>query len=65
MLNPFLGPGLLAAERARRQREKFKVGVYATLVTATIFLTGLLIQGCRNGQSASEEGGQAVHMQAQ
>jgi hypothetical protein len=65
MLNPFLGPALLAAERARRQREKFKIGVYATLVTATVFLTGLLIQGCRNSQGATEAGGQPVQTQVQ
>lgn len=46
MMNPFLQPGSLLAEQERRRREKFQVGVYAVLVTAAIFLAGLLIEGC-------------------
>lgn len=51
-MNPFLQPGSLLAEQERRRREKFQVGVYAVLVTAAVFLAGLLIQGCIHMQSA-------------
>ncbi len=51
MTNPFLQPGSLLAEQERRRREKFKVGVYSVLITAAIFLAGLLIQGCIHVQS--------------
>jgi hypothetical protein len=52
MTNPFLQPGSLLAEQERRRREKFKVGVYAVLITAAVFLAGLLIQGCIHVQSS-------------
>lgn len=50
MSNPFIEPGSLLSELERRRRERFKVGVYAVLGTATIFLAGMLIQGCKNQQ---------------
>jgi LysM repeat protein len=52
MSNPFIEPGSIKVELERRRRERFKTGVYAVLGTATIFLIGMLIQGCRHQQQA-------------
>jgi LysM repeat protein len=60
MSNPFIEPGLLLAELERRRRERLKVGVYAVLGTAAIFLTGMLIQGCKNQHTESEAPGDPV-----
>lgn len=64
MSNPFHGLGSLSAERARRRREHFKVGVYAALVAVALLVVGLLIQGCRDhhspGEAANEDGAGAA-----
>lgn len=61
MSNPFIEPGSLITELQRRRRERFQIGVYAVLGTATVFLAGMLIQGCRNHeQSATEDSGQTA-----
>jgi hypothetical protein len=47
MANPFGLPRVLLAEREVRRRQQFRAGVYAVLITATILIMGMLIQGCR------------------
>ncbi len=54
MSNPFITPGSSIAERAQSRRKKFKLGVYAFLITMTVLLLGMLIQGCRAQQSPGE-----------
>lgn len=53
MANPFGLPKVLLAEREARRRKQFRAGVYATLITATILIMGMLIQGCRTQQAPS------------
>ena len=53
MANPFGLPKVLLAEREARRRKQFRAGVYATLITATILIVGMLIQGCRTQQAPS------------
>jgi LysM repeat protein len=55
MANPFGLPKVLLAERDARRRKQFRAGVYATLITATILIMGVLIQGCRTQQTPSAE----------
>ena len=51
--NPFIPAGALMAERQRRNRTQFKVGVFAVLAAHAMLLTGLLIQGCRSDGSST------------
>ena len=53
MANPFGLPKVLLAEREARRRKQFRAGVYAALITATILIMGMLIQGCRTQQAPS------------
>jgi LysM repeat protein len=55
MANPFIEPRPLITEVERRRRERFQIGVYAVLATATVFLAGMLIQGCQNHQKAADD----------
>ena len=50
-----MGPNLSLAQRERKHRENFRLGVYASLAALTLLLSGLLIQGCRNSQVPSED----------
>ena len=47
MANPFGLPRVLLAEREQRRRQQFRAGVYTVLITATVLIMGMLIQGCR------------------
>jgi LysM repeat protein len=51
--NPFLPAGELMAERARKNRERVKFGVFAVLVAHLALVMGLLIEGCKRDDSAS------------
>lgn len=53
MSNPFLEPKSLLVEVERKRRERFKVSVYVGLGAMTVFLLGLLIQGCQRSESPS------------
>jgi LysM repeat protein len=55
MSNPFIEPRSLITELERRRRERFQIGVYAVLGTATVFLAGMLIQGCQNHQQTAAD----------
>ena len=55
MANPFGLPRVMLAEREARRREQFRAGVYAALITATVLIMGMLIQGCRTQQAPSAE----------
>ena len=55
MANPFGLPKVLLAEREARRRKQFRAGVYATLITATILIMGMLIQGCRTSKHRQRE----------
>jgi LysM repeat protein len=46
-LNPFNTPGSPMAERQRRRRERFKIGVMAFVAMNIVLFLGLLIQGCQ------------------
>lgn len=41
---------MLLAEREARRRQQFRAGVYTVLITATVMIIGMLIQGCRTQQ---------------
>ncbi len=51
MSNPFLEPRSILVEQERKRRERFKVSVYVGLSAMTVFLLGLLIQGCQRSDS--------------
>lgn len=51
--NPLVPAGSLMAERQRRNRVQFKVGVYAVLATQLMLILGLLFEGCRRDEPAS------------
>ncbi len=51
MSNPFTEPGPFISELQRRRRERFTVGVYAVLGITLLFVSGLLIQGCKQQQA--------------
>jgi nucleoid-associated protein YgaU len=61
MPNPFIPAGSLMAERQRRNRAQFKVGVYAVLAAHVMLLLGVLIQGCKSDDLASSAPGEASH----
>ncbi|HYG33183.1 MAG TPA: LysM peptidoglycan-binding domain-containing protein [Clostridia bacterium] len=50
MSNPFIEPRTLLVEQERRRRERFKVGVYASLSAMVVFLMAGLIQGCQTNE---------------
>jgi len=53
MANPFGLPRVLLAEREARRRQQFRAGVYTVLITATVLIMGMLIQGCLTQQPPS------------
>ncbi len=53
MSNPFLEPGSILVEQERKRRERFKVSVYVGLGAMTVFLLGLLIEGCQRADTPS------------
>jgi LysM repeat protein len=55
MSNPFGLPSVLVAEREARRCQRFRIGVFTTLVTATVLLAGMLIQGCRSQRQSPIE----------
>jgi len=55
MANPFGLPKVLLAEREVRRRRQFRAGICAALITATVLIMGVLIQGCRTQQPPSAE----------
>jgi LysM repeat protein len=64
-LNPFSGPGSLAAEQQKDRREQFKVMVWAVLGANAVLVAGLLIQGCRGEPAPGENaGGNAAEVTA-
>ncbi len=52
MANPFGLPKVLLAEREACRRRQFRVGIYTALITASVFIIGMLMQGCRTQQLA-------------
>lgn len=51
MTNPFNETESFMASMQQRRRERFKVGVFATLGVMLVLVSALLIQGCKNEQS--------------
>ncbi len=51
MSNPFLEPRTILVDQERKRRERFKVSVYVGLSAMTVFLLGLLIQGCQRSET--------------
>ncbi|HXE42979.1 MAG TPA: LysM peptidoglycan-binding domain-containing protein [Candidatus Baltobacteraceae bacterium] len=51
--NPFQIPTVFQNDAQRRNRERFKKGVIASIIAAVLLLVGLLIQGCKSERSAS------------
>jgi LysM repeat protein len=43
------------AEREARRRQRFRFGVYTTLIAAAVLLVGMLIQGCRSQRQSPAE----------
>lgn len=58
MPNPFIELGSPALELQRRRAHRFQIGVYTVLVTMTVFLLGMLIQGCHSEPSGTETSAQ-------
>lgn len=57
MTNPFHESELCGAALQQRRRERFKVGVFATLGAMLVLVSALLIQGCKRDQSQGFVGG--------
>jgi len=55
MANPFGLPKVILAEREARRRRQLWACVYTLLITATILIMGMLIQGCQTQQSSLAE----------
>lgn len=54
MSNPFRNSAPLPSLSHQARREKLKVGLYAGIATATVLLSGILIQGCNRPPVVSD-----------
>lgn len=59
--NPFVPAGSLMAERQRRNRAQFKIGVYAVMAAHVMLFLGLLIEGCKSENSAAPDTRQSAN----